>query len=203
MRNPTQYLTGDQIDLVLSKMDNPRDLTLFTFLAYSGRRVSEVVRCLKPKDIDTQNKMINYTILKKRTKGEAYKDFLAVNEIAFDKLVRWIEVQNIGREEFIFTISRQRADQLFKRYCYSAGIFTIGEGKYNKPHIHCLRHSFAIIGSKQCATLEDIYSLKKLLGHSNIQQTMWYVEHFNPKAQKKLVGKMFISKDNVKIDERQ
>jgi len=187
MHNPTQFLSEGQINDILESMENPRDKVLFTFLAYTGRRISEVVRCLKPRDIYSEEKMINTTFLKKR---KPFKDLLPINEKAFDMLLSWINNQGIGRDDYIFPISRQQVDRIFKRYCYKLDIMTIGDGERNMPHVHLLRHSFAIMIAKRCRTLEDIYSLQRLMGHSKLEQTMWYINHFNPTAQRELLKRM-------------
>lgn len=194
MKDPRSYLEPHQIDAIIDTCDNPRDKLLLLLLARSGRRVSEVVRCLKPEDIDFTNGLINFRILKrfkKKTKEKIpFFLLLPVDEEVLAKLKQYIEIRNIKPDEYIFDISRQRVDQLFKRATRKAGIMSVGSGIYNKPHIHLLRHSFAIRGAKSLKNPADLVQLKDMLGHSRIDTTMFYLK-FNPTEKKKLLKEMW------------
>ena len=65
-------------------------------------------------------------------------------------------------EEKIFPISRQRVDQLCKKYGFD--------------HAHKIRHSFAINFLRQSDSPMALVILKELLGHSSIETTMRYLK---------------------------
>jgi integrase len=184
MKDPKSYLTPEQIKLIIGACENFRDKVLFTLLARSGRRVSEVVRCLKPRDIDFENKLINYKILKKKRETRA---LLPIDSETLEMLKEYIKTNNIKDDEFIFKISRQRVDQIFKKLCEKVGITKIGE---RKPHVHVLRHSFAIQWSKIAKSPADIVKLKEQLAHSRLDTTMFYLR-FNPEETRDLLEKMW------------
>jgi integrase/recombinase XerD len=186
MRDPRSYLTIEQIKQIISACDNIRDKILFMLLARSGRRVSEIVRCLKPKDIDFENRLINYRILKK--KGET-RALLPVDTETLKLLKEYIKREKINENEFIFKISRQRVDQIFKKLCRKVGIMKIGE---HMPHVHVLRHSFAIQWSKIAKNPADVIKLKEQLAHSRIDTTMFYLR-FSPEESRDLLEKMWKS----------
>jgi integrase/recombinase XerD len=184
MRDVKGYFTSEQIKKIIEACENSRDKTLFTLLARSGRRVSEIVRCLKPKDIDFENRLINYRILKK--KGET-RALLPIDNETLVMLEEYIKANNIQEDEFIFKISRQRVDQIFKKICEKVGIERIGE---HKPHVHALRHSFAVQWSKIAKNPADIVKLKEQLAHSSVDTTMFYLR-FNPEESRDLLERMW------------
>lgn len=187
MKDPKAYLEPRQINELIASCKKARDKLLLMMLARTGRRVSEIVRCLRPKDIDFTNGLINFTILK-RKKGE--NKLLPVDEDVLLALKEYIESRKIKDEEFIFPISRQRVDQIVKKASEKAGISSIGGGKYNKPHAHVFRHSFAIQAAKSLKNPADLVQLKELLAHSRIDTTMFYLK-FNPTEQKELLKEMW------------
>jgi site-specific recombinase XerD len=71
------------------------------------------------------------------------------------------------------------------------GIFTIGEGKENKPHVHLLRHSFAIHGAMTAENMTDLIKLRSMLQHTNLNTTLWYLDHFNLEEKKEFLERMF------------
>jgi len=194
MKDTRSYLEPWQINKIIASCPTPRDRLLLLTLARTGRRVSEIVRCLKPKDIDFTNGLIDFTILKRfnrKTKERIpERSLLPVDEEVLAGLKEYIEARRIEADEYIFPISRQRADQIFKRASRKAGIFTIGSGKYNQPHVHVLRHSFAIQGAKSLKSPADLVQLKDMLGHSRIDTTMFYLK-FNPAEKRDLLKEMW------------
>ena len=188
MRDPKGFLSADDIEKIISASDNFRDKVLFTLLARSGRRVGEIVRCLKPKDIDFVNELVNYSIEKKRKANN--KALLPIEHNTLLLLKEYIETKNIKEDELIFKISRQRADKIFKKLCYKVGIERVGNSERNMPHIHMLRHSFAILFAKAARTPNDMIELQHQLAHSRSDTTMFYL-NFNPETSREQLNKMW------------
>jgi integrase len=145
MKDPGGYLTEEQFGHLVSFASNLRDIMLLKFLFYTGRRVSEVVRCLTPADFDFRNNTVLFTILKKKTPK---KMRLNVDENIMAEMNKYINSLEISEDEFIFPINRFRVDQIIKSIGIKAGMETVGN---HKIHAHVLRHSFAVMMVKRVA----------------------------------------------------
>ena len=66
MADVTNYLSYSDAQKIINATDNLRDRLLFTWLFMSGRRISEIVRKVKLKDINFDEKLITYSILKRK-----------------------------------------------------------------------------------------------------------------------------------------
>jgi integrase len=200
MSDLSGYLTYAQIKRLFKFCHSDRDKALFLTLFYSGRRVSEVVRSLKPKDIDFDENMIIWRIRKKkprkrdeetgkfnRHKTPPVKKIKAAHPKLIKALQAYIRGAHIGDESYVFPITTRRVRQIFTRLAKDSGIETVGE----KPlHPHHMRHSFAIEAAKKISTPEGLVLLQKALDHSSIQTTMFYLQ-FAPREQKKLLEEMW------------
>lgn len=201
MKDVRGYLTLEQCKVLLSKCRNRRDKLLFMTLFYSGRRISEVVRSLKPEHIDAKNNMIAWRILKKNPRKRDYLTGKILSgpkppapykyKYAPPKLIRslksYIRDKKISPKQYVFPISDRRVRYIFTQVGKDAGIERVGE----KPlHPHHLRHSFAVEGAKKANSPMDIVLLQNALDHSKIDTTMHYLQ-FNPKRQKELMDKMW------------
>jgi len=189
MSDPNRYLTDEEVAAILDKTDNYTYKLLFYFLYGTGRRVSEVVKCLKPGDINFGEALINFTILKRRGDRE-FKRWIPVLDKFLLPLKSYIVKHRIKNDDYIFPMSRQRVDQLFKKASYRAGIFNKGMGERNKPHVHLLRHSFGMRGASMASSPAALRTLQEVMGHSSIETTMFYL-NFNQKDKKKLLEEMF------------
>ena len=187
MSDPKSYLSPAEISGIIKATDKDEYKRLFYIIAKTGRRVSEIVRCLRPADIDFENNLANFTILKRKAKTRI---LLPVDEKAIKVLKRQIRNNKIGDDDYIFGMSRQRADQVFKKSAERIGLFERGTGLYRKMHIHMLRHSFAKLGAEHAKNPADLVKLQKLLGHSRIDTTMFYLK-FNPKEERELLKEMW------------
>lgn len=188
MTNLKGYFTPEQVEAIINSCENTRDKVLFLLLSRTGRRVSEVVRSLKPKHIHLEEGCIEWKILKR--KKETWR-LLPVERRTLEELMNYIESKGIEGEEYIFKISRQRVDQILKEICEKIGIHHLGSSKYNKPHAHLFRHSFAIQIAKKIKNPTDLGTLQNLLAHANIENTMWYARTFNPIEERKLLEEVF------------
>lgn len=183
MTNPQGYLSEQDFDKLVSFANSERDRLLFHFLFYTGRRISEVVQAVTINDINFQDKLIRFRILKKRR--ETY-EWLNVNTKLMASIWEFVEANGLMGNDFLFPITRYRADQIIKSTGKRAGLEYVG-GK--KLHAHTFRHSYAIHMAKQVKDIYELKKLQKLLGHSSINMTSFYTEHFNPEEMKEFVDR--------------
>ena len=184
MTDTKGYLTPTQVKSIIGATKSYKYKLIFYLISRTGRRVSEVVRCLKPNDIDFENNLINFTILKRK---RPVKELKAVSPKLIKVLKRYIKNEGIKPDSYIFPISRQRVDTVLKKVADGVGLGSIGK---KRIHIHILRHSFAIEGAKKAESPADLVQLKDMLGHARIDTTMFYLK-FNPQDQRKLLDKMW------------
>jgi len=175
MVDVNKYFTQEEVKRIIMAGRTHRDKLLIMTLAYTGRRVSEIVRELTPYDIDEEKNLINYTILKRK---RPTKSLLPANPYLVEKLMQWVRVRGIEEHTPIFNISRQRADVIIKDAAKKVGI--------RNAHAHMFRHSFAIQSSQKLKSPADLVQLKDLLAHGRIDTTMFYLK-FNPKEKRQLV----------------
>lgn len=183
MKDTEGYLTEEQFKHLIRYANRDRDRVLFTFLFYTGRRISEVIRCLIPDDFNFMDNMVYFTILKRK---RPMKKWINVNSRIMKMMKDYIELCNINNNEFIFKINRHRADQIIKELGERAGMLYVGKKK-----IHCqmFRHSFAIMMAKRMknSSIMEGKKLQNLLAHADWNSTSYYLEHFNPEEMKKFV----------------
>lgn len=203
MKDLAGYLTYDRIELIINACENQRDRVLFTLLSRTGRRVSEVVRSLKPHHIHWKDCLIEWTILKKNPrkrrddgtltpKADPFKKLAPVPKDVISMVGEFIKSYGIRDDQYIFDISRQRVNQILKKAGEKAGIETVG----SKPlHPHHFRHSFLVLGSENAKTPKDLILLKEMAGHSKVETTVYYLQ-FNSSEQKNLLGRMFKKSKN-------
>ena len=218
MKYLDEFITQEQFDKLLSHTKRERDIVLLKTFWFTSRRVSEIVRCLKPIDINYEMSRIYFTILKKRrwcgicrvrmkydSKKKIWMCFDAALEdykwkghyekprrvwlpipkhLTLD-LKNYIEKKKIKNNEYVFNISRQRVDQIIKQISKDAGMLHF---KNRKMHIHVIRHSYAVDKSKKIKNMHDLKMLQKLLQHSSMEQTGYYMEHFTEDELEKFVN---------------
>lgn len=204
MADAKGYLSREEVNRILeaASKQSPRNYLLILTMLYTGRRVSEIVEGvggygLRPMDIDFDSSNITYRILKKRPrskeavkegrpKAEPISKTLPANKTLLEILRQYIQANNLKPEQFIFSITKQRAGQLVKRIGELSGVMYVGK----KPlHPHHFRHTFAVwISREQIANPEDVVELKELLQHSDIRMTMTYLRYGNTKARQLIEG---------------
>lgn len=183
MVDPNKYFTLEEMNGIISNIPEKHRLLIWV-LGRSGRRVSEITRCLTPNDINFDENLINYTILKRKKKS---KDLLPADPDMVNKLRIYIKNHNIKPDEPIFTISRQRIDQLLKEAGEKIGL--------EDCHAHMFRHTFAIRSAQKLKSPADLVQLKNLLGHASIDTTMFYLR-FNPMEQRELLSQLWDSQSD-------
>ncbi len=189
------YLPRDKIKLITdSSIGNRRDYVLLNTLALSGRRVSEIVGLrevrdelgkymrleeplggLRPVDLLDGNAVAWY-ILKKKTPGRIVK---AIPYRLKRLLVNYVNSKGIPPNAFIFPITKQRVDQIVKKYAELVGIDRVG---HRKMGCHVFRHSFAI----SLIDKMNIKNVSNLLGHSDINTTAHYLQFSTRDIEKQL-----------------
>jgi len=173
MSDITDYISKEDADRLIEVTENFRDRLLFTWLFRSGRRVSEIVRSVKVKDVNFVEKTIIYNILKKKKRKDQYgveidekhQAILPIDEHTLSLIRKWVDVSGLGVEHYIINISRQRVDQLIRKYGKKIGL--------NNIHTHQLRHGFAVYGIKSGV---DIRTIQKIMAHSDLGTTAFYLQ---------------------------
>ena len=184
MKDPTKYFSREDMNRLLAAIPDKHKLLIYV-LAKSGRRISEITRCLKPRDINFDENLINYTILKRKVPA---KMLLPADPDMVRRLRSYIKSRNIGEDTHIFTLSRQRVDQLLKIAAENIGL--------KDAHAHMFRHTFAIRSAQELQSPAHLVELKDLLGHASIDTTMFYLR-FNPKTQRSLLKRLWKSPEEA------
>lgn len=189
MSDSRGYLPFDKILSILeAAKDNPRDFLLLMTLAFTGRRVSEIVGLcykkqedgtwkyalkentiggLKPVDIVPDKNAAFFWILKKRQPSQRMKP---IPSMLKRRLLTYIELEGIKPDERIFPLTKARVWQIVLKYADRAGIPDIGK---HHIHPHIFRHSYSVY-------MVDRVGLKKLqdlLEHADIGMTAHYLQY--------------------------
>ena len=195
MKDVRGYFPYEIVREIVEVCPDKRFALIFEVLARTGRRVSEVVRSLKPMDIDFNTGLVKWRILKRKKKYDvkgnllpAPTDTLPIGDDLKQKLANYIVKHSIASDDFVFPFSPQYVDRKFKMTCkcLKNPILTWGSLIRNKPHVHILRHSFAVRRAKKMKSPEDLKKLQNMLGHANIGTTMHYLK-YNPEEMKTLL----------------
>ncbi|MEE8059924.1 MAG: tyrosine-type recombinase/integrase, partial [Pseudomonadales bacterium] len=81
-----------------------------------------------------------------------------------------INEEELEKDDRIFSITRQHAHRIVRDACIKGGI------EKTRSHPHVLRHSFSVNAVLQRVPLPI---LQKWLGHSDIKNTMVYIQILN------------------------
>ena len=147
-----------------------RDQCLILMLLDTGIRVSELCR-IQYKDIDLNNQSIHIRAFETGKKSKDRVVYVGVHTMS----VLWKMVtENDDPENFVFystayirnyPLSRNAVDHLLKRLGKKAGVQNCGA--------HRFRHTFAI---QYLRNGGDIYTLKRLIGHSSLKMVQRYLQ---------------------------
>lgn len=189
MKDERAYLTTAQIKLFIEEAyktkskNRDRDLLLFLMLAYTGRRVTEILS-IRVSDLIPESKQAVFHILKKRKPLTKVK---SVNSVVFDCILTYVTKQHLTMFDFIFqspinpdkAISSARVRQIVYEYAdrLNMNLGTMPNGKVKRIHPHTFRHSYAVDGARACKSPGDIVKLQKILEHTNIQTTTHYLQY--------------------------
>ena len=161
-------LSRDEIEKILSVIDNGKHRLLVALAYGAGLRVSEAVS-LKVKDVQ----LAELTVHIKGAKGN--KDRISViPEKLTEQLAAIIAAH--GMDEYVFASNRggkldeRSAQKVFERAIKKTGI-------KKEATFHSLRHSFA---THLLENGIDIRYVQELLGHATIRTTQLYTKVTNP-----------------------
>jgi len=180
MVDKTGYLKWEEIEKVILAAKNNRDRVLLMTMAYTGRRISEILP-ITPRNILWDEESGIFTILKKHKLKRKELDgtitiidrkpdeqVLPINTTLLSVLKKYIAINNIKEDERLFDITRKRVYQIVRKAGFDAGYKRVGR-KWIHPHT--FRHSFAIAYYKKT---HDINRLSQLLKHADVNMTMTY-----------------------------
>lgn len=181
IRDLKGYLEPEQVERLIAAATNPRDVMLIRIPWRSGIRVSELIG-IKVSDIDFENRAIVIKVQKMRKRdGKAIerRRVVPVDQGTLDMVREYLEwrKQFPYKGDLLFSITRQRVDQIYWKLGRRAGITKVGDpavSKHTKFHPHLLRHTFAIHCVKHGMTIER---LQKILGHSSPTTTSVYLQY--------------------------
>lgn len=148
-----KYWDRNYIKAKIQDIENTRHKMLIQFLWMSGVRITEAVS-LQKQDINFRDYLMTVKWLKSR---KYLRRVVPLHPILKEILEVYVAPFNL--EDRVFSMTRQRAWQLTK--------------KYLGGHPHQLRHSFAV-NWLMCGG--DIVILHKILGHAKLQTTMEYLK---------------------------
>ena len=158
------YMTKDEVRDVLYGVENkPLIHLLINFLWQTGARVTEALS-VKVSDIDFYSKVVRMPSLKK--KSPQIKTIPLQGEL-LGELGAYIGQEGLKKDDRIFSITRQHAHRIVRDACIKGGIEKV------RSHPHVLRHSFSVNAVLQRVPLPI---LQKWLGHSDIKNTMVYLQ---------------------------
>lgn len=159
-----RYFHKDEIDTILDTVKGKsKNHLLISLLWQTGARISEILN-LKVKDIDFQSRTIRLTTLKQKSKPQRA---IPMQGKLLGSMSSYVIGKSFNRYDLLFNITRQRAYQIVTEAVLQAGF------DKERAHPHIFRHSFAVY-----AVLSGvpILVIKNWLGHSNIQNTLIYMQ---------------------------
>lgn len=160
-----EYLTIEELQTLINTPTKYRVRELFLFSCLTGLRWSDVV-ALRWCDVEEFGGRTRIRFTQQKTKAHEYM-YLNAQAVALMG-ARGEDAEKIFRHH-----SKTSSNYQLTKWVQSAGI---------KKHItfHCARHTFATM----LLTLDtDIYTVSKLLGHSNIATTQIYAKIVDKKKQ--------------------
>lgn len=165
-RGKVEYLTKQEINPILYAITDLRDKLYILLLWQTGIRVTESIN-IEKRHINPSTGRI--TIIWQKSRRWHEREVNAPKSL-FDQLLMFS--RSMKYDEKLFPFSRQRAEQITKKY------FGVS------PHV--FRHSYGMNWVDQGLPI-DVLQLQ--LGHKNIQTTMIYV-HTSAQRAKKYVDKV-------------
>jgi len=155
----------DDLQQLLSVIDQVRDRALILLLLRTGMRIGELLHT-KVHDVDLSNhRILIYQADKTGVGRVAY-----YSDDAKEALLSWLRVRNTFKENLFYgrgrgSLSYEAARSMFTKYLEKAGL------SYRGYTLHCLRHTFATELLNARMPLE---CLRVLLGHTSLDVTRIY-----------------------------
>lgn len=187
-RRPTPFIfSSDQVRALLDAAQRlgPKETyrpllyqTLFGLLAVTGMRISEAL-ALRRADMSTDGILIRKTKFRKAR-------LLPLQESTVRAIERYLDARRRMAGDHLFDNGRCRplgyplAEYTFSRLIHIAGLEVRSPG-HPRPHIHSLRHTFAVRALEGCPpdrmkVDRHVLALSTYLGHAHLSCTYWYLQ---------------------------
>lgn len=155
----------EDVNQLLSVIDNVRDLAMILLLLRTGMRIGELLNT-KVDDLDLPGQKILICQSDKTLVGRV----VYYSDDAKEALLSWLKVRDRFKEYLFYgqgrpSLSYESARSMFNKYLEKAGLM------YSGYTLHCLRHTFATDLLNARMRLE---CLQVLLGHTNLEVTRRY-----------------------------
>ena len=201
MKDPGGYLSEDQVLRLIDSCENLRDKALIATLAYTPRRVSEIVSSLRMSDIKWEDGMAVFTILKKNPRqrrddgsltpaSDPPKKLKYVHPALLSIWRQYVDAFMITDDQFLFPFTRVTAFNIVRRIGEKAGITHVGS---KRIHPHHFRHTFLTLASRHVKTVSGMQTLKREAEHSSEDMTAHYIGSAHDEA-KAMYKRMFRNK---------
>lgn len=155
-----EFLTIDEIRrLIRTECCNTEVKCAFLFACFCGLRISDV-RALRWDDIQEDGGRLSLTMRMRKTGERIYLPLVT-------EAVRWLPAGRGGQEGNVFRLpTRPAVTRALALWADAAGI---------RKHVtfHVSRHTFATL---ELTLGADLYTVSKLLGHSNVRTTEIYAK---------------------------
>lgn len=160
-----EILSEREVQAIINAVGNIKHKALLTVIYSAGLRVSEAIN-LKLKDIDSDRMTLHIRACKNR------KERYVILSPTTHKLLQqyW---RSCKFTDYVFPgakpgkpMSTSSASCIFKQSKVRAGVTKDGG-------IHSMRHAFAV---HMLEANENLFTIKKLLGHSSISSTVRYLQ---------------------------
>lgn len=169
-----RFLKSDEINQLLEAVRDNEPLTLFVKLSLQTGGRLETILHIKKKDIDLDNGSVTLKNLKTNT---TYKGFLQADLLEYlKKYLRSLRLNDYVvhiENPSIKTSSRQIQSRLKRRFDRLFNLELERDDRKNRVVIHTLRHTFA---SHLAINGTPIFTIKELMNHKDIEQTMRYAK---------------------------
>ena len=180
----TRFLSKEEISLLIEEVKNDEILYLFTMLSLTtGGRLKTICN-IKIKDIKFEDMFIDLQDFKNKT---FYKGFIKQDKYFLNILTQNMQDKNstdflLGRNTLIANVRyiERNMPKIFQKL-FNQNILEsdnlspeeLAENRREKVVIHTLRHTFA---SQLVINGTPIFTVKNLMNHKDIQQTMRYAK---------------------------
>jgi site-specific recombinase XerD len=173
IRSLPQLFTKDEVQKIIDSADTLTHKSLLMLAYGSGLRLSEITH-LKVSDIDSRQMRIFIR------KGKGGRDRYALLPYTTLETLREYWLENRPKDWlFIAPRTGGKYHERTVQDAFKTALKKSGIPKYGT--IHTLRHCFA---THMLEDGNDLYSIKKLLGHVRIDTTVWYSQLADSKVLK-------------------
>ena len=163
--NRERYLSIEEVELLMRRVESQPELYIFTLLSLStGARLHDVYS-MKKKDFNLIDKTVT---IKNNKGGTTYRAFLT------RRVLNILDLSDMKPNDIFYKYSErtiQRQLQKILNELFNEGLDS--KDSKNRVVIHTLRHTFA---SQLAIAGTPIFTIKKLLDHKNIEDTLRYAK---------------------------